>query len=381
MVARSWCAACAAFLLLSGGARIARAGVVNPDISVIGQPRMLWSDDAADPGRKRATLDIGETEFVFDAYLNPYARGTFVAALGDEGFELEEGYFQLLRGLPGNLALKGGKYRVGFGKLNPAHPHTYPFAERFRVLAGYLPGEESFNETALQVSEMVPLGDASITVAADWLQGDSFRIPRESSGAIDDPLDVDPDLGDREDEPRPGALARIAAFLPIDDRSGVEIGVSGARGTNNVAAATRTTVLGGDLKVKLWTGPRSYLLLQSEVLRLDREDAGWEEGAGYTRTSTTPAGGYLFADYNWDTRYNAGVSYERYQRPDSDETWDAAFGVFAGLALMEETTAFRIGWERFQPGRLPGATEDPEATNQVTLRVIFSMGPHKAHQF
>lgn len=374
---------CAAILLAAGGTGPAGAGVVNPDISVIGQPFARWTDDASDASRKRVVLDVGETEFMFDAYLNPYARGTFVVALGEEGVELEEGYFTLLRGLPAKLALKGGKYRVGFGKLNPAHPHAYPFAERFHVLASYLPGDESLNETGLQLSKLVPLsGDASLNLSVDWLQGNTYRVEREVSAALNDPLLADPENGDLQGEPRPAVLGRISAFVPINDRSGLEIGTSATSGTNNAAARTRTKIFGADAKAKLWTGPRSYVLLQGEVLSLDREDAGWDETAAtYSKTPVKPIGGYLFADVNWNTRYNAGASYERFQEPTTDKTSDQAFGVFAGLALMEETTAFRIGWEHLQPGRPAGATTDPEAINTVTLRVLYSMGPHKAHQF
>jgi len=35
------------------------AGVVNPDISVIGQPATRWSDDPSDPARKRLILETG----------------------------------------------------------------------------------------------------------------------------------------------------------------------------------------------------------------------------------------------------------------------------------------------------------------------------------
>jgi hypothetical protein len=383
MLRRMLFAACAAIAVSAGIVRSGHAGVVNPDISVVGQPFTRWTDSADDLARKRATIDIGETEFVFDAYLNPYARGTFVAALSEEeGIDLEEGYFQIFRGLPGNIALKGGKYRLGFGKLNPQHPHVYPFAERFNVLAQYLPGDESFNETALQASYVVPIGDASITIAADWLKGDSFRIPREPSEAANDPLIADPENGDRQIEPRPGALGRIAGFFPINDRSGLELGVSGTQGVNNVAADARTTVIGGDAKLKLWRGPQAYVVLQGEVVRLDREEAGWDEAAAtYTTAHVKPIGGYLYADYNWKTRYNAGASYERWQQPTEDKIWDQSFRVFAGLALLEETTAFRIDWEHAQPGTPEGESESPDAVNTITLRVIYSMGPHKAHQF
>lgn len=360
----------------------AYAGVINPDISVIGQPFISWTDDANSLARRRPVFGAGETEFVFDSALNPYARGFFVVSLASGQVELEEGYFTLLRGLPGDITIKGGKYRAGFGKLNPAHPHTYPFAERFGVQQAYLPGDESFNETGLDVSWRVPLPGAwSVTANADVLQGDSFRMKREASVAANDPL-LGNDEGDHTSEPRAAWLCRLAAFAPVGDRSGLELGVSATQGTNNVAAAARTLVAGGDVKVKLWTSASAYLLVQGEFLQLARDDARWDEpAAGYVLSKTKASGGYVFADYNWAQRYNVGASFERYEQPSLGGDNNSAVGLFAGLALMEETTAFRVDYRRLQPGRALFAAADPEAVNQFTMRVIFSMGPHKAHQF
>jgi hypothetical protein len=356
------------------------AGVVNPDISIIGQPFTRFTNDAGDPANKRVTLDPGEVESVFDAALNPYAHGTFILALDEEGLELEEGYFQILRGLPAGLAVKGGKYRAGFGKLNPAHPHTYPFSDRFRVLANYLPGEESLNETGVSFSGRIPVpGDIALTASADWLNGDTYRIERQPGSALNDPL-VTGD-GDRNDEPRPAFLGRLSGFFPVGERSGIEAGFSGTQGTNNVAASARTTVLGGDVKAKLWSSANSYVVLQGEVLSMRRDIAGWDSAAAaYITTEVTPFGGYFFADWNFNTRYNVGASYERYQQPTPAAPWDQGFKVFAGLALMEETTSFRLDWDHFIPGT-PGGAPEPDAVDTVTFRVIFSMGPHKAHQF
>jgi hypothetical protein len=249
------------------------------------------------------------------------------------------------------------------------------------VLAEYLPGDEALNETGLHVSERIPLaGDASIEASADVLQGDSYRLERESSGAANDPIAVDGPEADRGAEPRPAVLGRLAAFTMLNDRSALELGLSATQGTNNVAAATRTTILGGDAKAKLWTGPSAYLLLQGEVLHLARENAGWDETtAAYTSDETKSTGFYLFADYNFSQRYNAGVSFESYQSAATDAQTNRAFGAFAGLALMEETTMFRLAWERFDAGDVGGIETDPVDT--VTLKVIFSMGPHKAHTF
>ncbi len=373
---------CVLLVLVFAPAPAARAGVTNPDISVIGQPLLRWTDAANDPTRKRPVFDVGETEFVFDAALNPYARGFFALSFADGEAAVEEGYFSLLRGLPGDITIKGGKYRAGFGKLNPAHPHAYPFANRFGVLAAYLPGAESFNETGMDVSWRLPLpGTWSVTASGDVLQGDSFRIAREPGVAASDPLSGDVE-GDHTSEPRAALLGRLAAFAPVGDRSGVELGLSATQGTNNVAARARTQVLGGDLKVKVWTSANAYLLVQGEYLRLDRDDAGWDgTAARYTLAQTTAGGGYLFADYNWAQRYNAGASFEVYEDPSLAGVSNVSTGVFAGLALMEETTAFRLDWRRLQPGRPAAATADPDAVNELTLRVIFSMGPHKAHQF
>lgn len=364
--------------------RGAAAGVVNPDISVIGQPYVSLTNDPESQDRDRLRIDPGETELVFDAYLNPYARGFFTLALHDGGLELEEGYFTLDRGLPAGLAFKGGKYRAGFGKLNPLHPHAYPFAERFRVLAAYLPGEEAFNETGLQLSKLVALpGDVALTASLDWLQGDTFRRETELVDTGDD--DPAAKHGHEDEEAatptRPAALARLSAFVPAGERSGLELGLSGTRGTNNVEAASRTTVWGLDAKAKLWTSPRSYLLVQGELLRLDREDAAFDTVGGvWSLADTKRTGWYVFADYGFSPRWNAGASYERYARDDAADAHDHAVGLYAGYHLMEETTSLRLGWERYQAGA-PAGEETPVPVDTFTLRMIFSMGPHKAHQF
>jgi len=354
-------------LLLALAPVSARAGAVNPDISVIGQPYMRWTDDPADASRKRVTLEPGEVEFVFDAALNPYARGMVIGSLGANGLELEEGYFTLVRGLPAGLQLKGGKYRVGFGKMNVMHPHAVPFAQRPRVLSSYLPGEESFNEAGVSLSGRVPLpGSFSLTAAGDWLQGDTFR-----SGS-----------DERADEARPAVNAHLSGFGMLSERSAYELSLSGTGGTNNVAAATRTKIYDAAAKLKLWTGENSYLLVQGEFLKLDREDAVWDStAAAYAVTRERPTGGYVYADYNFSPRCNAGALYERYGQPADPSIDDQAVGAFVGYSLMEETTSFRLDWNHFMPGTPSGDPLDPPAVNTLTLRVIYSMGPHKAHQF
>jgi hypothetical protein len=337
--------------------QISRAGVTNPDVSALGQMRTFVTDDTANINRNRGQISFDESEIVFDAALNPYAHGTFVFSILDGEIEVEEGYLLLTKGLPQGFGIKAGKYRVGFGKLNPLHAHAYPFIERFRVLAAYLPGEESFNEIGGQLSYRLPLPiDLSSTFSVDVLQGNSFH-PDES------------------EQSRPALLGRWSNFFMLNDESSMEIGLSATQGINNVAMKTRTSVFGMDAKAKLWFSPLKVLVLQGELLGLDREDATLDTLTGIvSKEHVRPFGGYIFADYTTQRRYNFGAKYERFQRPEVGKPWDQSVGAFAGFALMEETTLFRLNWDRFLP-------KDGDAYNTFTLQVVFSMGPHKAHQF
>jgi hypothetical protein len=348
------------FLVLTGWSVPLVAGVTNPDISVLGQMRAFGGDGKDDPNRGRLQFSFDEAEIVADAYLNPYARGTFVFAVAEDGIEVEEGYFQIFRGLPKGLALKAGKYRVGFGRLNAVHPHAYPFIERFRVMQEYLPGEEAFNEIGAQLSYLIPVGgDVASTVSADALQGNSFH-PEEP------------------EDSRPAAVGRWTLFVPLTDPSALEMGASGAYGTNNVAVRTRSVLFGVDAKLKWWFNERSNTVVHGELFALDREDPLPEENGAVSVAHRRPLGGFVFTDFTLNKRYNVGAKYERFRRVEPDENgntpWDQSAGIFAGLALMEETTLFRLNWDCFMPN-------DGEAVNTFTVQAVFSMGPHKPHLF
>jgi hypothetical protein len=338
---------------------VAWCGVTNPDLSVIGLMRTFITNDKTDLNRDRTQISFDETELVADAALNPFAHGTFVFAVADGSIDVEEGFLTIVRGLPDGFALKAGKYRVGFGKLNPVHDHAYPFIERFRVLAAYLPGDESYNEVGGQVSYRLPLpGDIASTLSADILQGNSFHP--------------------NEDGARAAWVARWSNFLLLQDPSALEFGVDASQGVNNVALKATTTLYGADAKLKWWLNPRDNLILQAEVLGMVRERKELNEDSALITSHMKPFGGYLFANYSFRKRYGVGVKYERFQRPalnvDGVKPWDQSVGAFAELGLMEETTLFRLNWDRFIP-------EGETAFNTLTFQILFSMGPHKAHQF
>jgi len=346
----------AACLLIASAAS---AGVVNPDISLIGQVRPGWTDDASSLDAKRPTLALGETELAADAALNPYASGTFVLSFGEEGAEVEEAYLKLDQALPWGLALKAGRYRAPFGKLNPAHPHAYPFVDVPHILeatSGLMPGEESYDETALQISELFPgVGSWAPSLSVDVQQGSGFRTSQadDSESADYDPL---------RDRTTPSFLVHAGNFFEAGEHMVGDFGVSFAQGTTNVAKDEKATLVGADLKLKYALDPQSRITWQSEAIwRHDDRDDGKRLGA------------VTFADWTVE-RWNVGALYEQLSDLGAGEVVDRSVRAFGGFSLMEETTLFRVALERRWIG-------DQEPIHTVSGQILFSMGPHKPHQF
>lgn len=329
------------------------AGVTNPDISAIGQVLSGYTDDAASPNPEQPTLQIGEAEIIFDAYLNPFLKGWFTIAGGEDGFALEEGYASLVKGLPWGLAMKAGKYRLGFGKLNPYHPHTYPFIDSPRSLQSLLFGEEGFNETGVQVSALLPTpGKWASTLSGDIIEGKQFHE-------------------DEEGRTRLGWLARWSNDILLGECTILQAGVSGASGTDNLERETRAYLMGADVKAKFILSAFSQLTLQAEAVMKQSHSVD-------TLTASFPeenrSGFYAYADYRYHTRWNGGMLYEQWEPEDRLKGVDRAIKVFAGFSVLEESTLLRLGYERFLP-------EELDPVNTVTLQLVFSMGPHKPHQF
>jgi len=336
--------------------------VVNPDISALGQVRAGVTDDAASPDRNHPTLALGESELILDAPLNPYFRGAFTLSAGEEGFGVEEAYTTWVKGLPWGLGVKAGKYRLGFGKLNAVHPHAYPFIDAPRSWASLMPGgEEGFNETAVQVSQLLPMpGDWASTISVDALQGSTFHP------------------GD--DRTRLGWLGRWSNAFLVGDAGALEAGLSGATGLDDIDSRSRGTLLGADLKAKFYLPGSSQLTLQGEAVYRRSHAVDTSSGSVSAENRT---GVYGFADYRFHTRYNGGVMLEQWKPAQAEALASGYTGsdpvnrsvkVFAGYAVLEESTLLRVALEHFMPAGGP-------AVNTVSAQLLFSMGPHKAHQF
>lgn len=340
---------------------------LNPDISFI--PRFLVETNDAEPGSdgtsrfSQPDFSFQELELVAGAYLNPYARADVVLAIAGPDLEspelsLEEVYATILRGLPLDLNIRFGKYRIEYGKLNVVHPHAWSFVTQPLSQQRFL-GAEGLNDLAVSLSVLLPTGDVYTRLNVDLLRGSAFG---ETIG-IEDTTDGSPNYG---------GSARIMGFFTLDDNSDVEIGVSGLTGIHDPYNSLRFWYLNGDLKYKYRPSTYTSLLLQGEFLYNMRKASQF--GA---LKQVNSYGFYAFLDYQFLKIYSVGVRYDLSETPYSTTDKVHAGSIFFGYYPVEETLGFRLHYQHTRSLE-PGVKQ---SVNFIGLQAILSLGPHKAHPF
>jgi hypothetical protein len=365
----------------------AAAQTQNPDISVIGDVRAFVTDDPADPKEGELQLDLESAELAIQGYLNPFARADLFVGYHDGSFELEELYATILRGLPLGTVLRAGKYRVDFGKLNLLHPHAYSFLDTPLVHQQFL-GNEGLNDIGLNLNWQVPIGDSSLTISGNLLKGDfAEQHDHEDEVTAAAParalrhgwLRAMQDAPDAESEIETGlgTTERVALFVPTGDWAGIEVGVNALQGTLDELTDRRVELLGADLKYRWAPDKYRSLTVQGEWIRSardvlsDHETDGAEPAIGRVESD----GFFAFFDWRFRQRWNLGAIVERTGLAEEVDVTVSRAGLFAGFALMEETTMVRLLLRRTDGDELV------RPVNEAIMQLVFSLGPHKAHWF
>ncbi len=100
-------------------------------------------------------FNLGESELVMSAIVDPYFDGKLILAIDGTGTtELEEAWLQT-RMLPYGLKAKMGKLFSDIGYLNNQHPHTWDFADQNLAYSSLL-GEHGLADTGVQLTWLAP---------------------------------------------------------------------------------------------------------------------------------------------------------------------------------------------------------------------------------
>lgn len=351
---------------------------LNPDLSVIPRFRLDMNDGEKLPTQRQwnqPDLTFEELELVLQAYLNPYAKADVVLSLPGPDVEeaklgLEEAYATILRGLPLDLNLRVGKYRVEYGKINRIHPHAWPFLTQPLSQQRFI-GEEGLNDVGVSASVLLPTGDIYTQLTVDLLRGLTVA---EAAGITDT----------SEASPYYANSARLSSFFAIDDENDLEVGMSMFTGIHDPYNRDRFWYLNADFKYKYRPSSYSSLVLQGEYLYSTRR--AWQDkdlnafllpdGTPEHRNIST-AGLYVYADFQFLKVFSIGARYDWSQTPYSAEDKATAIALFAGYYPVEETLGLRLQYQRTSAHN----PLESQTINSLALQVVFSLGPHKAHPF
>lgn len=345
------------------GSRSRQSGVLNPNISAIGNFFTSATENHA--VAKPVNLGLSEAELAFQAYVDPYARADFylafhnesedpffgpdseAAASGDYTAELEEAYLTTLS-LPFRLQAKAGKFRANFGRINQVHPHALNYIDMPRMYVNYL-GGEGISDKGLAINWLIPnpfgfYQELSFEITSGALQGPSFE------GGSKDLL----------------YLGHLRNFFDLNDNTTLELGFSGIQGPND-ANGHQTTIGGSDLTL-IWR-PVRYNRYKS----FEWTTEGLVSKRRMPGESVTSYALYSFMRYQVRQRWFIGARYDYSEFPENNKVNEAAYSSVLSFFATE--------FQKIDLQYQYGVPAEGKNFNRVLLRVVFVIGAHGAHKY
>src|SRR5438876_9066 len=215
--------------------------------------RDLDNIEVGDHDPQQRGFNARNIELAFDSAVDPYFEGfaNIVFKLDNDNeteVEVEEAFMQTTS-LPFNLQLKAGQFFAAFGRLNPTHPHTWDFADT-PLVNGLFLGPDGLRGVGAQGSWTLPLSWYSQLIFASQNRrgstGFSFRNPGDD-GMFFDRITTDREARGLQDFVW---IPRFENSFNLSDTQTVLAGVSGAFGSNETGADSRTQIYGADLLYK-----------------------------------------------------------------------------------------------------------------------------------
>lgn len=321
---------------------------VNPDISVIGD--LIGKTDGE-------TTDFSSSgiELAIQGYVNPFARAdVYLHKHNDQSaIHLEEAFLSVERGLPFNLGTRFGKMRPDFGKINQEHMHTYYYILPSTAVQGVL-GQEMWGALGIEGNLLLPLPWYSNLSVGVFQQG----ITQHHHHAEEEEHEHEEEHGEEEAEQEVGkALSgRLSHFFDLNSFTHLELGTSYYLELEE----TDNFIVGTDLKFKWRPDTYKSVTIQGDYFYKNGHD------------DEVINAGYLWTNYQFNRVWNAGLIYDF--TDDLDEEKYNSIGAFVGFSPAEESSVFRLRVHQDYHG-----DEDPNLT--VVAQIIWSLGPHKPHQF
>lgn len=340
------------------GSALQGSNLLNPNISVVG-----WLQGEAGRrlpgGAEPEAFQVKEAEMAFQSVVDPYSRADVFASLGAEGLELEEGYLTWFH-LPGDLALKAGKFRANLGKFNRTHTPETSFADRPLVHEKFF-GEEGLAGVGTSLSWHVPNPWLLLNLDAETMTApETQEVPLFGRAESSDLL----------------YLGRLSGYYDLSESVNATLGATYAAApagqkydaVSDSSATLGSRVQGLDLTFR-WKNPRRAIyrsfLWQTEIFWSAREPS--------SAAAVKSRGFFSHLEYQFARRWRVGARYDWTQAPDNSD--QRTQGSLAYLTFTPSEFSL-ISLQGKQVKR-----EDAQKETLGFLKVTFNIGPHGVHPF
>jgi len=323
----------------------------NPDMSVIANfVGVAGKNDHSD----QPPFQLSEVEAAFQAIVDPYARADFFLSAGPEGLEVEEG-FVTFNTLPAGLLLKAGKLRAEFGKVNRAHTHALPYADRPLVTQNLVGGEEGISLPGVSLSKLIQNSVLFLEATGEAYYGNS-------------------DVFQSREKSKLTYVGRVRGYRDITEGTNLDVGGSYAIGPS---AQTPQTFVMQDSSTELFGVDATfhYRPLRRAIYKRfqARTELVWSRPRSNGITGERSFGYYGNAEYQFARRWYAGARYDRSAQA-IDATVIDKGGSFFLTYWPSEFSQVRGQYRRTNYG-------DGVKANEFLFQLNFAIGAHGAHVF
>jgi len=342
------------------------------------------------PGER--SFNLGESELVLSANVDPYFSAMMIAAItGEDEIEVEEAYFRTLA-LPSGLTAKGGRFFSGLGYLNEVHAHFWDFVDQplvYQALFG-----NQLAQDGLQLKWLAPT-ELFVELGAETGNGGTFPGTRRGRNGLNGAT-IFAHLGGDLGESTSWRVGASWLELRAEDRSFEDVNEFGDPVLNSFTGESRTW--GVDAVIK-WTPSgnvtRQQLKFQGEYMqRKENGDLIFDADAlGLSDAyRSEQSGWYLQSVFQFRPRWRVGLRYDalhsgapRLALVDDGVLPPEAFPALLGAD--PDRITMMLDWSPSEFSRLRAqyawddARDEAQRDRQFRLQYIYGIGAHGAHKY
>src|ERR1700686_4182081 len=338
------------------GGATSNAKLLNPDISLIGDFIGTAGHNAVFPS---PSMQLHESEIGMQAIIDPYARADAFFSFGETGVNVEEGYVTFTS-LPAGLLLKVGKMRADFGKVNTIHNHALPYIDRPLVTNNLVGGEDGIDDAGFSLSRILPAPKGWFVEATGQVfRGDSADVFKAS---------------ERQDA---SVVGHLRGYKDITESTNLDLGLSYARGHNDLGSAFITSLYGADATLR-WK-PLRRAIYKSFIFRTELFYSLRDQISPLDLSQSVHAFGmYSSGEYRVNRRWTVGGRFDRSAHARNANLIDT--GLSAIVTYWRREFSQTGGQYRYgHLATVPNASFDN--ANELLFQFLFVMGAHGAHPF